>query len=67
MVDAFWATHLSYVEAAKKLGCTKQNVFQQAKKFGKIERDADGKPGVPMEWVNKKLEMRGRDCDEVQS
>lgn len=62
MVDEFWATHLSYAEAGRKLGCSRQNVFQQAKKKGKIDRDPDGVPGVPMAWVEETLVMRGRDA-----
>ncbi len=62
MVDEFWSSHLSYAEAAKKLGCTRQNIFQMGKR-GKIpvDRDQDGFPGIPMSWVEETLKMRGRD------
>ena len=68
MVDAFWSTHLSYAEAAKRLGCSRQNIFQQGLK-GRIpvDRDQDGKPGIPMDWVNETLAMRGRDKHEPAS
>ena len=59
MVDDFWATHLSYSEVAKKLGTSRQNVFQRCKR-GSIpcDRDRDGNPGIPMEEVEKLLEAK---------
>ena len=61
-VDVFWASHMSYAEAARFLCCSRQNVYQECKR-GKIplDRDTDGKPGVPSEWVMKTVEMRNRD------
>lgn len=62
MVDSFWASHLSFAEVAKKLGCTRQNVYQRClRKSIPCDRDQDGNPGVPMEWVEKTLELQGRD------
>ncbi|HUX46734.1 MAG TPA: hypothetical protein VMV58_01850 [Desulfosporosinus sp.] len=62
MVDEFWASHMSFAEVGKKLGCSRQNISQEAKR-GKIpvDRDADGRPGVPMVWVDETLRMRKRD------
>lgn len=61
-VGMFWDDHLSFSEVARKIGTTRQNVYQRCLK-GSIpcERDESGKPGVPMEWVEATLKMRSRD------
>lgn len=62
MPDDFWSSHLSFAEVARKLGTTRQNIYQRCLR-GSIpcDRDKDGHPGVPMEWINETLEMRSRD------
>ena len=66
MPDDFWSTHLSFAEVARKLGTTRQNIYQRCLR-GSIpcDRDQDNMPGVPMEWVEETLKMRSR--DEVRS
>ncbi len=62
MSDDFWATHLSFSEVARKLGMTRQNVYQRClRKSIPCDRDEDGHPGVPMAWVDETLALRGRD------
>lgn len=65
MPDDFWVNHYTYAEAARKLGCTRQNVYQQALK-GRIplDRDKDGHPGIPIDYVDEVLALREKDVDE---
>jgi hypothetical protein len=61
MVDLFWEGHYSYAEVARRIGTTRQNVYQRCLR-GSIPsaHDADGNPGVPVEWVKETLELRNR-------
>ncbi len=53
-MDSFWASHYSYAEAAKKLGCTRQNVYQRCLRGSlPLDRDQDGNPGVPMDYIDR--------------
>lgn len=51
---------VSFAEAARRLGCSRQNVYQQAMK-GRIpcERNEKGQPCVPVEWIDKRLGSLG--------
>ena len=59
MQDYFWLNHYTYAEAARRLGCTRQNIYQQALK-GRIplDRDEAGLPGVPITYVDEVLVSR---------
>lgn len=61
-VDPFWSTHLTYAESGRRLGTTRQNVYQCCKR-GSIpcDRSPDNEPGVPLSWVEETLAMRARD------
>lgn len=62
MVDGFWSSHMSYAEVARKLGTSRQNIYQRGLRGSiPVDRDQDGTPGIPTEWVLETLEMRGRD------
>lgn len=59
---SFWDDHYTYAEAARLLGCSRQNVYQEGKrKKIPVDRDSDGKPGIPKSWVEETLKMRRRD------
>lgn len=60
MQDAFWSQHLTLAEAGRKLGMSRQNVHQRVNR-GSIPSavDESGKRGVPIEFVNKDVELRG--------
>lgn len=62
MVCEFWSTHLTYAEAGRRLGTSRQNVFQCCKR-GSIpcDRSADGEPGVLLSWVEETVRLRARD------
>ena len=65
MVDEFWSTHLPFAEVARKLGTTRQNIYQRClRKSIPCDRDEKGKPGVPLYWVKDTLAMRARDKEE---
>ena len=61
MQDAFWSQHLSLAEAARRLGCSRQNVHQRVN-AGRIPNDVDesGKRGVPMSYVDEELLNRNK-------
>ncbi len=60
--DPFWATHYTYAEAARKLGTSRQNVYQCCKRGSiPLDRSAEGKPGVPIDKIEEKLRLRKRD------
>lgn len=56
MVDGFWATHYSYAEAARKLGTSRQNVYQRCLRGSlPVDRYQDGNPGVPMDYIDSRV------------
>jgi hypothetical protein len=62
MVDEFWSTHLSFAEVARKLGSTRQNIYQRClRKSIPCDRDENGHPGVPASWVEETVALRDRD------
>lgn len=61
----FWSSHYSFSKVARELGTTRQNVYQRClRKSIPCDRDPDGKPGVPIEWVEKTLALRKRDSHD---
>lgn len=60
--DPFWTTHYTYAEAARKLGTSRQNVYQCCKRGSiPLARSVEGEPGVPIQWVEDTLKLRERD------
>lgn len=67
MVDGFWASHYSYAEVAKKLGCTRQNVYQRCLRGSlPLDRDQDGNPGVPMDYIDSIVNIPVEVTDETE-
>ena len=62
MPDEFWNTHLTYAEAARQLGSTRQNIYQCCLRGSiPMDRDEDGHPGIPISYVNQTIKLRNRD------
>ena len=59
MNDEFWKLHFTCAEVGRKLGCSRQNVWQRVKK-GSIPSDVSpsGECGVPVGWVEEVLRSR---------
>lgn len=61
MPDPFWATHMTYAEVARKLGTSRQNIYQRGLRGSiPVDHDTEDKPGVPLEWVLETLRLRER-------
>ncbi len=54
--------HVGFSEAARRLGCSRQNVYQQALK-GRIPcvRDENGNPCIPEEWIAERAKNKQED------
>jgi hypothetical protein len=58
----FWDDHLTFSEVARRIGTTRQNIYQRCLK-GSIpcDRSDDNRPGVPLAWVEETIRLRARD------
>lgn len=58
----FWDTHYTMAEAARHLGCKRQNIKQRADR-GSIQAvlSPDGLWGIPIGYVDDTLRLRIRD------
>ena len=60
--DEFWAIYISYAEAARLLGCTRQNIYQLVKSgtyraYAKRHPETN-EPGLLLSYVQSILERR---------
>lgn len=61
VVDQFWNTHLTMSEAARKLGCSRQNIKQRVSRgsIPSASHPMTGIPGIPIQYVQDEIQMKG--------